>query len=351
MTLTPSHSALFYDGQSAAGRTGQVEAAGGVLFFVAEDQRYGPFLPEDIRHLGSAPGTQIYGHKGRDGWRLRIDEPIPEAIVELLPAVERYGGWIDRLGLAKASGLFLACSALVMLVILTVPEWLAPLIPHSVERNIGAAMVGDFGGRYCRGKKGQAALAALTRKLDKGSAKAPERIDVMVADIDMINAVALPGGQIIIFRGLIDEARSPDEVAGVLAHEIGHVRERHVMKAMLRQLGLSVLLSGSDIGATAGGILSLGYSRDAEGEADAFSIARLENARISPAATADFFDRLAEERGETPGWVNYMVTHPQSAARRNAFRRSERKTANYRSALDADEWNALRNICPSREND
>ena len=73
------------------------------------------------------------------------------------------------------------------------------------------------------------------------------------------------------FDGLLKQARSPDEVAGVLAHEIGHVREKHVMQALLRQMGLAVVLGGIDgnSGALVNNMLAMSYSRESEAEADA----------------------------------------------------------------------------------
>ena len=73
-------------------------------------------------------------------------------------------------------------------------------------------MVGDFGGRFCDTPKGRAALAKLTKSLDGN----PKELQVEVANIDMLNAVALPGGKVVLFQGLLDQAKSPDEVAGVL---------------------------------------------------------------------------------------------------------------------------------------
>ncbi|HBR85348.1 MAG TPA: peptidase, partial [Erythrobacter sp.] len=76
----------------------------------------------------------------------------------------------------------------------------------------------------------------------------------------------LPGGQVLLFDGLVQQAESPEELAGVLGHEVGHVRERHVMTALLRQFGMSILLAGADSGVTNGvfGLAAMGYSRDAE---------------------------------------------------------------------------------------
>ena len=95
-------------------------------------------------------------------------------------------------------------------------------------------------------------------------------VRVQLIKLDMINAVAVPGARVLVFDGLVQQARSPDELAGVIGHEIGHVRKRHVMQAMLREFGLSALLSQSKsaLGNTLGQLTALRYSRQAEGEAD-----------------------------------------------------------------------------------
>ena len=165
-----------------------------------------------------------------------------------------------------------------MALFLTAPDWLGPRIPPGWERQIGEAMVGDFGGRICHTPAGDAALAKLLAKVDP----AEEKVRAGVANMAMVNAVALPGGQVMLFDGLVQQADSPEELAGVLAHEVGHVRERHVMTALLRQFGLSILLAGADSGVTNGvfGLAAMGYSRDAEREADDYARARMAESNI-----------------------------------------------------------------------
>ncbi|MDX7324874.1 M48 family metalloprotease, partial [Providencia rettgeri] len=80
------------------------------------------------------------------------------------------------------------------------------------------------------------ALKTLATRIDPDD----PRLEVDVVKLPMVNAVTLPGGRIVVFDGLIRAAKSPDEVAGVVAHEIGHVRHRDVMEGLLRQFGLSV---------------------------------------------------------------------------------------------------------------
>ena len=181
----------------------------------------------------------------------------------------------------------------------------------------------------------------------------PDDLQVEVAKIDMINAVALPGGNVILFDGLVKQARSPDEVAGVLAHEIGHVREKHVMQALLRQMGLAVVLGGIDgnSGALVNNMLSMSYSRESEAEADASSMKALGGANISPIGTASFFDRLSEMDGSAGsstsdnGIAGYMSSHPLSRSRKEAFEKSIVKGKNYKPALTQTEWTELKTMC------
>lgn len=309
-----------------------------------ENYRWVDLLPRD------KGGQTIYGLKDRPGWQIGfVDLPSPE-LAAMLPREARYGGWIDRLGLWRASGVFLAVSTVIVVVVAKAPDFIAPYVPFSWERKLGDAMVGDFGGRICNGPGGQAALDRLVKKIGGDGT-----LEVHVANIAMVNAVALPGGKIIVFRGLLQEAKSPDELAGVLGHEIGHVKERHVMQALLRQAGLSVLLGGvgGDTGGYMNALVAASYSRDAEAKADAYSIRMLDHAHISPDDTAAFFKRLAEQEKKLGGAAaafGYVSSHPLSASRERAFRQSKRPGIRYMPVIDGEAWGALVDICHNDPN-
>lgn len=351
--MSDGYSAWFYDGNNAVRRSVDVDVVGAKFLLNANEARFGPFELTELTYV-SAQGqkgkiTDVYGLKGKDGWRLGLSGNVPAELSRLLPARRRYGGWVDRLGFGPATISFALISAAVVAIVLFTPQWLAPLIPPGVEKKIGDTMVGDFGGRFCHTQKGSAALQKLVRSLDPD----PSDLQVEVAKIDMINAVALPGGKVILFDGLVKEARSPDEVAGVLAHEIGHVRERHVMQSLLRQLGLSLVLGGLD-GNSSGllnGALSMSYSRASESQADTHSIDAMARANISPVATADFFQRLSAMDGsdraqdKTSAISGYMSSHPLSSARKKAFERSLVKGRNYKPALTPSQWQELKTMC------
>ena len=342
-------SAWHYDGRSAVKRDVELQTIAGNFFLLETERRHGPFAFADLVYVGEKNGAEVYGIDNIDGWRLGLSGAVPAEIATRLPATRRYGGWIDRLGIGPATIAFAGVSAAVVAVVLLTPQWLAPLIPASVEQSLGDTLVGDFGGRFCHTKAGSAALAKLVRSLDAD----PKDLQVEVAKIDMLNAVALPGGKVILFDGLVKQAKSPDEVAGVLAHEIGHVRGHHVMQSLLRQLGLSVVLGGFDGtgGSLLNGALSVSYTRGSEQEADRYSMKALSGAAISPVATADFFDRLAKLSGEVEGdkrltaMTGYMSSHPLSAERKKAFQDSIVRGKDYKPALTPTEWTELKTMC------
>jgi beta-barrel assembly-enhancing protease len=357
----------FYDGESAARRTVEIQTVGKQFLLLEQERRHGPFDFDALTHAADHGSTQVYGLSGHEGWRLGITGPLPDELTRLLPAKGGYGRWVDRLGLSRAAIVFTAFSAAAVAVVLWWPQWLAPIIPSGIERNLGDAMVGDLGGRFCHTSDGTAALKKLARAIDPKS----ENLQVEVAKIDMLNAVAVPGNKIIIFNGLLKKVPDQDAVAGVLAHEMGHVRKRHVMQGLLRQMGLSLVLGG--IGGKSGdamnSLLGIGYTRDAEREADSYSIAALKSAHISPKPTADFFDTMEKETNPTPKGVDektgkmpvgkndthrdelvnslggYLASHPVNDARKNAFSASFDKQAKYHSILSNGEWESIKIMC------
>lgn len=341
--------AWHYDGKSAVRRKVEVQIIGTQFFLLETERRHGPFAFSDVEYVTHKDDTDVYGLKEADGWRLMLSGPVPSDLSAMLPARRNYGRWVDRLGFGKATVAFTLVSAAAIAVVLLTPQWLAPLIPDSVDQKLGDALVGDFGGRFCSTPAGDAALKKLVASLDANASD----LQVEVAKIDMINAVALPGGKVILFDGLVKQARSPDEVAGVLAHEIGHVREKHVMQALLRQMGLAVVLGGVDgnSGALVNNLLSMSYSRESEAEADAYSMKALGRANISPIGAASFFDRLSELDGSASssksetGITGYMSSHPLSRSRKEAFEKSIVKGKNYKPALTSAEWTELKTMC------
>lgn len=335
-----------YDGVSAIRRTARFDIAG--ERFSLHDERgeaLGDHTLADLEPRDAVGGDAIFGLKKRPGWRIGFAGGVPEEIAPRLPGRIRYGRLIDRVGLWPALGVSAVLASITVYAFLQTPALVARAVPPSVERQLGDLMVGDLGGRTCDGGAGPQALAALVERIDAGDAA----IDVRVVNVPLVNAVTLPGGRIVVFDGLVRASKSPDELAGVLGHEIGHAKHRDVMESLLRQIGLSVLLGGLDgnIGGYTNTLLASSYSRGAESRADSFSINMLRTARISPIPTADFFRRLSGGEKGAPGGIarmaGYLASHPVSSDRARAFAASAK--GEHTPALDADQWRALRSIC------
>lgn len=334
-----------YDGSSAVRRTVEVCAAADGLDIRFEDGGADRVPAAKLRHMETRRDGDVYGRTDIAGWRLGLAGPAGE-IAGILPGRQKYGRWIDRAGLLPSTLIALAISAAVLFGGDHLPALLAPYVPPSWEKKFGDTLVGDFGGRFCTGAAGQAALRKLAHELSPDA----DRLNIRVVRVPMVNAAALPGGNIVIFDKLLADAPGPDAVAGVLAHEMGHVQERHVTQAMIREFGLGALVGmlGGSTGSSVDALDSLHYSRSAEAQADGDAIATLRRAGISPGPTADFFHRLAEQekvfgRAEAP--IGYLSTHPLSGNREARFRAGAVRGAAYRPSLSPEEWAALSNIC------
>jgi len=335
-----------YDGRSALRHEVRIETADAGLRIEPEAGEAVWVPTGDLEHLESRSDSELYGHKEWHGWRLGIAAPVPPEIAASLPGKVVYGGIVDRLGLGKTLLIGAGISAAILFLGHSAPRWLAPHVPFAWEQKFGNALVGDLGNKFCTGGGGQQALDKLTRKLTPRAG----RYKVRVVDIPMVNAVALPGGTVVLFRPLLKEAESADEVAGVLGHEIAHIEKRHVTEAMIRHYGLSLLISslGGTTGTNINALTSANYTRAAEREADGGSIQALERANISPRATARFFERLTKRErglGRLAEPLSYLSTHPLSAERRKRFEASARTGREYRPSLSPEEWESLKNIC------
>ena len=335
--------AILFDGRSARRHEIAIGRDAGDLLIVHETGAIERIALAALERQGSGPWGDRLVRPDQPGWRLDIPGGLPTALAAALPAPHRYGRWIDRMGLGRAAVAFAAISAALVGVVLTAPQWLGPLVPLPLERRIGEALVGDLASATCHTPAGDAALAKLMASVDLPG-QAPVRAQVL--KVGMINAAALPGNRVVLFSGLFDEMKDPDAVAGVVAHELGHARKRHVMQALLRELGLSVVLAGTSgtVPVQLAKVTGLRYSREAEAEADAFARDRLAAAAISPAATGAFFAKAAKEEPAGP-WMVMLASHPASADRAKAFGGAVDRSRRYRSALSPAEWQALSRMC------
>ena len=136
-----------------------------------------------------------------------------------------------------------------------------------------------------------------------------------------VNAFATFDGDIYLLTGLIDFTERPEEVAAVLAHEIGHHEKQHVQKKLAKELGFTVLLTimtGGDPGLISEVfklIMSTQFDRNQEEEADVFAHQLLEKSGINPNHMATFFLRMKREKKDFPSQLQFISTHPANESR------------------------------------
>jgi hypothetical protein len=339
-----------YDGTTAYAHAVSVRAPSSGWIVVTTDTGHAQSLPLDVLvRADGGTGSVRLGRSDQPGWRLLLQEPVAPELADALPRAGRYGGWIDRFGLGKAAAVCAGVTAIVLAVGYGAPRWLAPHIPQSWERDVGESIVGDFGELRCRNPEGERALNALAERIEPGVTRDGEgQIRFAALDVDIFNAAAIPGNHIIVFKQAITGTRDADELAGIIAHEIAHVRRRHVTEALLRELGVGALirLFAGGIGANAQQIMSLSYTRANEAEADRDAIAALRSAGIDPRPTARLFERLAndDERGRAIG-VEWLQSHPASRDRTQRFAASYNPKLRTTPALPEQDSDALFNVC------
>ena len=204
-------------------------------------------------------------------------------------------------------------------------------------------------GIVCRGKDGNAALNTLAQRLTR-QMEPPLTTHITVINHAMVNAFALPGGRILIFNGLIQEAKKGNDLAGVLAHEIGHQFKRHPLLLAFETAGTSTLASlffgdvsgGVVLGGLSQTLIDSSYQRDKERQADTIAITLLNRAGIDGSGMAEFFLRMGKEHGDDDGVMAYLSSHPGSRERSSLIK--SQSTGNKR-ALSPELMYAVRKIC------
>ncbi|MBI4817947.1 MAG: M48 family metallopeptidase [Deltaproteobacteria bacterium] len=221
-------------------------------------------------------------------------------------------------------------------------------LPFEVDEKIGALGWASMGAATVNNDGAQAAAKAMIERLRPQAALPEAKFRISVVEDGTVNAFALPGGQMALNTGLIRLADTPEEIAGVLAHEMAHVTKRHGVRSLARALGvfggIQLILGDVSVLVTiAAQLATLGYSREQEAEADAEGVRMLVAAGIDPEGLAKFFEKMKDKQKELPDVPEWLSTHPDLAARANEVRalaEKQSRPAKYEPiALD---WAALK---------
>lgn len=356
MSETASGAAIYFDGTSSRRHTATL-AFTDALEIAVDGETKATWAYADIRRADSAPGTlRVFCRSAPPLARLEIRNAALAA--ELASrAVDLDEHHLGRRGVARIVGWSLAATLSILLVLLyglpLAADRLAPLVPESFERRFGDAAEQQvaivFGEKTCDGRAGQAAFDKLVTRL-RDAADMDTSVHSAVVSSAIPNALALPGGKVIVFDSLIAKANNPDEIAGVIAHELGHLKHRDHMRGLIYNGGSSFLLGllfGDITGSSAvifasRSLVTASHSREAETAADTFSIEVMKRLGRSPKAMGELMLRITGKEGGRG--LTIISTHPLTEDRLARMSKEDQGLKGPPLLSDA-EWRALKSIC------
>jgi len=178
------------------------------------------------------------------------------------------------------------------------------------------------------------------------------QIKIHVLDKKDVNAFALPNKRLVINSGLILAAENQEELCGVIAHEIAHIELNHVMKKLMKEVGLSVLISMTTGGSgteaireAAKMLSSTAFDRGLEREADMKAVDYLINANIDTEPFANFMQKLSDKESDIMKYLSWISTHPDSKERaENIIEYSRGKTKETKPVISQKTWENLKEM-------
>jgi Zn-dependent protease with chaperone function len=353
-----SGSAIYFDGLSSRRRAvviafkEQLEISGEGLSPVS-------WAYSDVRRVDGGPGIlRVACLSAPSLARLEIRDAVVAA--ELTSRCARLGeNSLGGGGVAKIVGWSLAATISIVLVVLfalpLAADRLTPLIPEAFEARLGDAadvqVKAVFGKEVCNDAAGQAAFSRLIETLRKST-----DLDILVQPsvlaTPMPNAFALPGGRIYLLSGLLAKARNPDEIAGVLAHELGHLKHRDSLRELIYNGGTSFLIGllfgdvtgSSTVIFASRSLVTSSYSRDAEQNADTYSIDVMQRLGRSPKPMGELLFRVTGKEGDNGPSI--LASHPLTEDRLKRMSDADRPASGSPLLTDT-EWRSLKSICDS----
>ena len=355
----PQYSAVYFDGLSARRRDVDLRFTES-LEIREDDVLTARWAYDDIRRAnGGAAVVRISCRSAPELSRIDIrDDALRQALLTHCRRLDDQGAATsDNVG--KIVGWSLAAAiSLALIAIYGIPlvaSQLTALIPLSLESRLGDAVANQvnavFSKTACTQPDGVVAFNKLFAELTT-QAKLLRPVTVSVRESSVANAFAIPGDRVYVLGALIDKADSPDELAGVLAHELGHVAHRDGLREMIASGG-SAFFFGLLLGDVSGSgaillasrtLLNASHSRSAERDADAFSAEVMRGLGRSPAPMGEFLLRLTGE--EAAGPIALLASHPLSQDRLAQLKRLDQPVTGA-PLLSDDEWKALKGICRS----
>ena len=320
---------FFYDGESPVRNIARIAITSEGLSISYGSSLETLWIYKDIRQseeVYSDTETHLLNISSQNQ-QLIVHEPHFLSVVKkFFPSIRFYEAQkivsLRRLAVVGVLLLILLVPLFYFIFIPSISEVIAKRIPVSVEERLSkpylAMMVPEES--LCNGEKNFEKIETIFESLTATVPESGYNFKLFVVKSDIMNAFALPGGYVVIYSALLENTDRPEQLAGVLAHEIQHVTNRHGTEALVRDYSLSFLISVAtgDTGSmetTLGLAKYLGlmnYSRENETEADVEGMKIMEEAKIDPDGMVEFFEILDRETGDMPDSLRYLSTHPQT---------------------------------------
>ena len=304
----------------------------------------------------------------RAGTTVRLElEPFPDGalLLQAADAVAALDGWghsrhgPTRRGAIRVAG-GLGVLALLLILFLTwgvdrIVDVGIRLVPEGAERQLGSRVYDALvaGRTVLQDPQIDAVLGKCTHLLRSfGARNAADLQITLIDDASVVNAFALPGGRIVLFRGMLEFVHDEDELLGLLAHELAHVHYRHGVRHVARKAVVGFVFAtffGEVNGISAilldngSALLDLAYNRNEERAADAFAVDALARAGFDPRGIMALFTRIGAQRpGEPPALLS---THPSTRSRIEQLERRiaalPARVAARQPVFAPDEWRTL----------
>lgn len=245
------------------------------------------------------------------------------------------------------------------IVTLVPPAWEAQLGETAVAQ-IESTLREEAGFEICDPDPDSLANRAIRRFAERAvdGTGSPFVPDIQVVRTAVPNAFALPGGHSFYFSALLEQTRTPDEFAGVMAHELGHVVHRHGMEQLVSTSATGLLIGfilGDMTGlSVAGGIgaalIDSRFSREAEREADRFAADVARRMAFQPAGLTNLLERVAGDDSMSRTFA-LLSTHPLTSERRAALESFTVTDPSLSPAFTAEEWTAIKSMCDATASD
>ncbi len=224
---------------------------------------------------------------------------------------------------------------------------------NKLEKTLGSWSIKLFLEEYPKveSKEVESYVNNLLEKIKHPQSRWADETQLFILESEQVNAFALPNRKMIVFTGLLRFADKPEELAGVLAHELAHIQEDHVMEKLIKEMGVTALftlISGEYsirvIREVTRIISSTAYDRHLERKADELAVKYLMDAGIDPQPFLHLLTRLSDEHPDFPQELQWVSTHPHPENRVRYLQNliEEKKEKGYQP-LNKNEWSSVIN--------